>query len=148
MVDIPGIIEGAHEGIGLGHDFLRHVERTRVLVHMIDGGAEDPLRDYRQINDELRMFNDTLASKPQVVAINKTDVTEVADIAPILEELFADEFDLHAAGRAGRRIARKAARPPRRYAAGRRHAALRIRSDTQRRRWVARQCAYSARLGR
>ncbi|MCY3542435.1 MAG: GTPase ObgE [Chloroflexi bacterium] len=101
MVDIPGIIEGAHEGIGLGHDFLRHVERTRVLVHMIDGGAEDPLRDYRQINDELRMFNDTLASKPQVVAINKTDITEVAEIAPILEELFADEFDLRTAAAPG-----------------------------------------------
>lgn len=101
MVDIPGIIEGAHEGIGLGHDFLRHVERTRVLVHMIDGSAEDPLRDYRQINDELRMFNDTLASKPQVVAINKTDITEVADIAPILEEMFADEFNLHTAAAPG-----------------------------------------------
>ena len=94
MVDIPGIIEGAHEGVGLGHDFLRHVERTRALVHVIDGSAEDPLRDYRQINDELRMFNDELAAKPQVVAINKTDITEVRDIASLLAELFADEFEL------------------------------------------------------
>lgn len=97
MVDIPGIIEGAHDGVGLGHDFLRHVERTRVLVHMIDGSAADPLRDYQQINSELRMFSEELASKPQVVAINKMDITEVADIAPILEEMFADEFGLHAA---------------------------------------------------
>lgn len=94
MVDIPGIIEGAHDGVGLGHDFLRHVERTSVLVHMIDGSAEDPLRDYRQINDELRMFNEELAAKPQVVAINKMDITEVSEIATILEEMFADEFGL------------------------------------------------------
>ena len=101
MVDIPGIIEGAHEGVGLGHDFLRHVERTRVLVHMVDGSAEDPLRDYRQINDELRMFNEALASKPQVVAINKMDITEVADIAPLLEEMFAEEFGLMTANEPG-----------------------------------------------
>ena len=94
MVDIPGIIEGAHEGVGLGHDFLRHVERTRALVHMIDGSAEDPLRDYRQINSELLAFNEELAAKPQVVAINKTDITEVAEIAPLLEEMFAEEFGL------------------------------------------------------
>ena len=105
MVDIPGIIEGAHDGVGLGHDFLRHVERTRVLVHMIDGSAEDPLRDYRQINSELRMFNEELACKPQVVAINKMDITEVLEIAPLLEEMFSEEFGLHTAsvrGDAGR----------------------------------------------
>ena len=94
MVDIPGIIEGAHDGVGLGHDFLRHVERTRALVHMIDGSASDPLRDYRQINDELRMFSEELASKPQVVAVNKTDITEVSEIAPLLDEMFVDEFGL------------------------------------------------------
>lgn len=98
MVDIPGIIEGAHDGVGLGHDFLRHVERTRALVHMIDGSADDPLRDYRQINDELRMFNEELAAKPQVVAINKMDITEVSEIAPLLEEMFTDEFGLLLAG--------------------------------------------------
>ena len=101
MVDIPGIIEGAHEGVGLGHDFLRHVERTRVLLHMIDGSASDPLRDYRQINDELRMFSGALAAKPQVVAVNKTDITEVAGIEGILEEMFADEFGLRRADDAG-----------------------------------------------
>ena len=91
MVDIPGIIEGAHEGVGLGHDFLRHIERTRVLVHMIDGSADDPLRDLKQINSELRLFNETLAAKPQVVAINKMDITEVREIAPLLEEFFVEE---------------------------------------------------------
>ena len=101
MVDIPGIIEGAHDGVGLGHDFLRHVERTRVLVHMVDGSAADPLRDFRQINDELRMFNEELAAKPQVVAINKTDITEVSDIAPLLDEMFADEFGLRTASGPG-----------------------------------------------
>ncbi len=101
MVDIPGIIEGAHEGVGLGHDFLRHVERTRALIHMIDGSADDPLRDYRQINTELRAFNEKLASKPQVVAINKTDITEVAEIAPLLEEMFAEEFGLRPADEPG-----------------------------------------------
>ena len=94
MVDIPGIIEGAHEGVGLGHDFLRHVERTRVLVHMIDGSADDPLRDYRQINSELLAFNETLAAKPQVIAVNKMDITEVSEIASLLEEMFVEEFGL------------------------------------------------------
>ena len=94
MVDIPGIIEGAHDGVGLGHDFLRHVERTRVLVHMIDGSASDPLRDYRQINGELRMFSEELSTKPQVVAINKTDITEVSEITSLLDEMFVDEFGL------------------------------------------------------
>ncbi len=94
MVDIPGIIEGAHDGIGLGHDFLRHVERTRVLVHMIDGSSQDPLDDYRQINSELRLFNEALADKPQVVVINKMDITEVSEIAPLLSEMFAEEFGL------------------------------------------------------
>lgn len=98
MVDIPGIIEGAHEGVGLGHEFLRHVERTRVLVHMIDGSAEDPLRDYRQINGELLAFNEALAAKPQIVAINKMDITEVSEIAPILDEMFSEEFGLVSAG--------------------------------------------------
>ena len=91
MVDIPGIIEGAHEGVGLGHDFLRHIERTRALVHMIDGSADDPLRDLKQINSELRLFNETLAAKPQVVAVNKMDITDVREVAPILEEFFVDE---------------------------------------------------------
>jgi len=75
--DIPGLIEGAHEGRGLGHRFLRHVERTRLLVHVIDIAALDgrnPLEDYHQINQELFKFNPRLAELPQIVALNKVDL--------------------------------------------------------------------------
>ena len=91
MVDIPGLIEGAHEGVGLGHDFLRHIERTRALVHMVDGSTEDPLDDYRKINSELTQFNAELAAKPQIVAVNKTDITEVRQRQPELKAAFAAE---------------------------------------------------------
>ena len=89
MVDIPGLIEGAHEGVGLGHDFLRHIERTRALVHMVDGSTEYPLDDYRKINAELTQFNAELAAKPQIVAVNKTDITEVRQRQPELKAAFA-----------------------------------------------------------
>lgn len=82
--DIPGLIEGAHEGKGLGHRFLRHVERTRLLVHIIDIAAIDgrnPLEDYRQINQELANFNPRLAELPQIVALNKIDL--LADQQPV-----------------------------------------------------------------
>ena len=91
MVDIPGLIEGAHEGVGLGHDFLRHIERTRALVHMVDGSTPDPLDDYRKINAELTQFNADLAAKPQIVAVNKTDITEVRQRQPELKAAFAAE---------------------------------------------------------
>lgn len=84
--DIPGLIEGAHEGKGLGHRFLRHVERTRLLVHIIDIAAIDgrnPLEDYRQINQELANFNPRLAELPQIVALNKIDL--LADQQPVDE---------------------------------------------------------------
>lgn len=77
LADIPGLIEGAHEGVGLGIEFLRHVERTRVLIHVIDvSGIEgrDPLDDFEKINDELKLYNEKLSKKPQVVAANKTDI--------------------------------------------------------------------------
>jgi GTPase len=73
LADIPGLIEGASEGAGLGHDFLRHIQRTRVLIHMIDGLAEDPLADFSQINNELSLFDPKLGTKPQIVALNKLD---------------------------------------------------------------------------
>ena len=79
MVDIPGLVEDAHMGVGLGHDFLRHIERTRVLVHLVDGSSEDPIKDYHQINHELRHFGDRLADKPQIVVINKIDLPEVRE---------------------------------------------------------------------
>lgn len=91
MVDIPGLIEGAHEGIGLGHDFLRHVERTRVLVHMVDGAAMDPYEDYKKINQELALFNEELAVKPQIIAINKIDIPGVIDLEREMREMFSEE---------------------------------------------------------
>ncbi|AGL02634.1 GTPase ObgE [Desulfoscipio gibsoniae] len=77
MADIPGLIEGAHGGAGLGHYFLRHVERTKLLVHVLDGaGTEgrDPLDDFRVINRELALYNEALAKRPQLVAVNKMDL--------------------------------------------------------------------------
>ena len=77
LADIPGLIEGAHSGTGLGFEFLRHIQRTRVLIHLLDGLAENPLLDYAQINTELALFDPDLAKKPQVVAVTKMDITEV-----------------------------------------------------------------------
>lgn len=77
MADIPGLIEGAHEGVGLGHDFLRHIERTKIIIHVLDvSGIEgrDPIDDFRKINEELRLYSDKLASKPKVIACNKMDI--------------------------------------------------------------------------
>ena len=79
LADIPGLIEGAAEGAGLGHDFLRHIQRTRVLIHMIDGQSEDPLADYSQINTELSLFDPLLGKKPQIVVLNKIDQPDVLE---------------------------------------------------------------------
>lgn len=82
LADIPGLIEGAAEGAGLGHDFLRHIERTRMLVHVVDiSGSEmrDPIEDYEKINDELKKFSPLLAEIPQLVAANKTDLPEAEE---------------------------------------------------------------------
>jgi len=79
MADLPGLIEGASEGIGLGHEFLRHVERTRIIIHVVDmSGSEgrDPYEDWVKINDELRQYNEALADRPQIVAANKMDMPE------------------------------------------------------------------------
>jgi len=85
LADIPGLIEGAHQGIGLGHAFLRHIQRTRVLIHLLDGQAENPLMDYAQINSELALFDPELGHKPQVVALNKIDLPEVQARWPQIE---------------------------------------------------------------
>jgi len=77
LADIPGLIEGASEGKGLGHEFLRHIERTRVLIHLLDGLSADPLADFVAINGELAAFGHGLAQKPQMVALNKMDLPEV-----------------------------------------------------------------------
>ncbi|HEY5730319.1 MAG TPA: Obg family GTPase CgtA, partial [Anaerolineales bacterium] len=79
LADIPGLIEGASTGAGLGHDFLRHVQRTRVLVHLLDGLSEDPIADYSQINTELSLFDPNLGKKPQIVALNKVDQPDVQE---------------------------------------------------------------------
>jgi GTPase len=89
LADIPGLIEGAHMGSGLGDKFLRHIERTRVLVHLLDGTLEDPLAAFDTINAELRQFNPRLATKPQVVALNKMDLPDVQAIWPQVQSAMA-----------------------------------------------------------
>lgn len=74
--DIPGLIEGAHKGAGLGYAFLRHIQRTRLLVHLLDGTSADPLADFNQINAELALFDERLSERPQIVAFNKIDLPE------------------------------------------------------------------------
>ena len=96
IADIPGIIEGASEGVGLGLDFLRHIERTRVIIHMVDGaGVEgrDPVEDIAKINAELHAYNEELASRPQVIAANKMDTIpedEQETYMELLREAFGD----------------------------------------------------------
>lgn len=85
LADIPGLIEGAHQGLGLGDSFLRHIQRTRVLIHMLDGLSEDPVADFAQINAEMALFDPQLASKPQVVVFNKMDVPEVQERWPVIQ---------------------------------------------------------------
>lgn len=82
LADIPGLIEGAHKGVGLGYEFLRHIQRTKVLIHLLDGLADDPVLDYAQINTELALFDPELVKKPQVIALNKIDIPEVNDRYP------------------------------------------------------------------
>ena len=79
LADIPGLIEGASQGAGLGHEFLRHVQRTRVLIHVLDGIGEDPIADFSQINTELSLFDPRLGEKPQIIALNKMDQPEVQE---------------------------------------------------------------------
>lgn len=106
--DIPGLIEGAHRGAGLGFDFLRHVERTRLLIHVVDAAGvdgRDPLADYRQINEELRLYQPALADRPQIVALNKADLPEAQANIPRLraaiEAPAADVLAISAATREG-----------------------------------------------
>lgn len=86
LADIPGLIEGAHAGSGLGHQFLRHIERTRMVIHLLNGLSPDPIGDFAAINAELELFNPLLADKPQVVALNKIDLPEVAEQWPRIKE--------------------------------------------------------------
>jgi len=77
MAEIPGLIDGAHLGKGLGHDFLRHIMRTKILVHLIDGTSGSPVEDMVRVNTELSLFDETLARKQQIVVVNKIDLPEV-----------------------------------------------------------------------
>lgn len=94
IADIPGLIEGASEGVGLGHEFLKHIERTKLMIHMVDAAStegRDPLEDIRVINEELESYNPELAKRPQVIAANKTDVfygTEEETVITLLKEEF------------------------------------------------------------
>lgn len=89
VAEIPGLLEGAHLGVGLGHDFLRHAERARMFVHLLDGTRPDPVGDMDVINQELAQFREDLAAKPQLVAVNKIDLAEVAQRTGELRELLA-----------------------------------------------------------
>lgn len=94
IADIPGLIEGASEGIGLGHEFLQHIERTKVFIHMVDAAStegRDPLNDIKVINEELSRYSVDLAKRPQIIAANKTDVfygTEEETVISLLKEEF------------------------------------------------------------
>lgn len=101
MADLPGLIEGAHQGIGLGHQFLRHIERTRILVHIIDMAAidgRDPFQDYLQINAELGLYNPALLDRPQLIVANKMDMAEaeenLVEFRQQLARELADEGEL------------------------------------------------------
>ncbi len=79
LAEIPGLIEGAHTGKGLGHEFLRHAMRTRIFIHLIGGDAENPIDDMLSVNDELVKYDPTMAARPQIVAVNKTDIPDVKE---------------------------------------------------------------------
>jgi GTPase len=91
LADIPGLIEGASEGIGLGHEFLRHVERTKAFIHVVDGsGLEggDPIENIEKINNELSQYNEKLLDRPQVIAVNKMDIPEAQENYEKIKELY------------------------------------------------------------
>jgi GTP-binding protein len=90
FADIPGLIEGAHTGAGLGHDFLRHIERTRLLLHLVDATTADPIADYQTIQEELQAYGRGLVERPQILALNKIDaVDETQNLEAIASQLQA-----------------------------------------------------------
>jgi len=93
VADIPGLIEGAHKGAGLGIRFLRHIERTRILIHLIDSSSidpADPLKSYKTVNKELAMYNKELAKKNQIVVLNKIDMPEAKKAVDIFQAFAKD----------------------------------------------------------
>jgi GTP-binding protein len=106
LADIPGLIEGAHRGEGLGHDFLRHIQRTRVLIHLLDGLSDEPILDFAQINSELALFDPALGDKPQIVVLNKMDLPDVKEKWPEVKALlqergYQDVFSISAITKQG-----------------------------------------------
>ena len=95
IADIPGLIEGASEGVGLGHEFLRHIERTKVMIHLVDAAStegRDPIEDVYKINEELRAYNEEISKRPQVIAANKIDAIYTEDGEDPVQRL-KDEFE-------------------------------------------------------
>ena len=110
MADIPGIIEGAADGAGLGHDFLRHIDRCRLLIHVVDvSGSEgrDPVEDFQAINEELRQYSPELASRKMIVAANKVDIMQDPELLQRLREHVQAQglefFEISAAAHQGTR---------------------------------------------
>ncbi len=106
IADIPGLIEHAHEGVGLGHDFLRHVERTRLLVHVLDASGiegRDPVEDYHKIREELVQYSEYLSELPEIIAANKTDLPDAEAGLELLQEHLPDKeiFPISAATQKG-----------------------------------------------
>ena len=108
MADIPGLIEGASEGVGLGHDFLRHIERTKVIIHVLDASGmegRDPIDDFYKINKELALYSEKIAKRPQVIAANKMDLPQASENLPRIEAMAAKEglkvFPISAATKQG-----------------------------------------------
>ena len=94
MADIPGLIEGAADGVGLGHDFLRHIERTKLILHIVDAAAVDgrnPVDDFHKINVELKRYSEKLAKRPQILVANKIDLPQAKENLPALERLAEQE---------------------------------------------------------
>jgi len=97
MADLPGLIEGAHSGVGLGHQFLRHIERTRVIVHVVDMAAiegRDPFEDYITINKELQEYNLRLLERPQIIVANKMDMPEAEENLRIFKEKLEEDYPI------------------------------------------------------
>ncbi len=103
MVDVPGLVEGAHEGVGLGDQFLKHVERTRALVHLLDGAKplDEILTDKSTIEDELRAWNPKLPERPTLLVLNKIDLPQARESLEALRALFPDILGISAATREG-----------------------------------------------
>ncbi|MEZ6068038.1 MAG: GTPase ObgE [Planctomycetaceae bacterium] len=89
MADIPGLIEGAHAGVGLGHEFLKHVQRTRLLVHLVEPSPmdqTDPITNYHQIREELRLYDEKLAARPEIVVVTKCELPEAEEVTQLLSD--------------------------------------------------------------